>query len=81
MKKLLPIVAVFALALGLRLGGSHAVGPFDDAYHLKRIDSFPHLIQFESDRDAWCPWPPGYDFVCGAIGARARRTQQSSEKR
>jgi hypothetical protein len=69
-KKLLPIVAVFAVALALRLGGSHAVGPYDDAYHLKRIDSFPHLIQFDSDRDAWCPWPPGYDFVCGAIGAK-----------
>jgi hypothetical protein len=68
LKKLLPIVAVFALALALRLGGSHQVGPFDDAYHLKRIQSFPHLIQFDPDRDAWCPWPPLYDFVCGAIG-------------
>ncbi|HEV8433473.1 MAG TPA: hypothetical protein VGR95_08670 [Thermoanaerobaculia bacterium] len=77
MKKLFPIVAlalaggVFALALALRVGGSHRVGPYDDAYHLKRIESFPHTIQFDSDRDAWCPWPPLYDFVCGAIGAKA----------
>ncbi|HEX3108840.1 MAG TPA: hypothetical protein VHU41_07070, partial [Thermoanaerobaculia bacterium] len=70
MKKLLPMV-VFALALALRVGGSHRVGPYDDAYHLKRIESFPHTIQFDSDRDAWCPWPPLYDFVCGAIGAKA----------
>lgn len=70
MKKLLPLV-VFALALALRVGGSHRVGPYDDAYHLKRIESFPHTIQFDSDRDAWCPWPPLYDFVCGAIGPRA----------
>ncbi|HEY2090458.1 MAG TPA: hypothetical protein VGJ81_01100 [Thermoanaerobaculia bacterium] len=74
MKKLFPIVllalpsvAVFGLALTLRLGGSHQIGPFDDAYHLKRIQSFPHLIQFDSDRDAWCPWPPLYDFACGAL--------------
>ena len=70
MKKLLPIV-VFSLALALRLGGSHRVGPYDDAYHLKRIESFPHTIQFDPDRDAWCPWPPLYDFVCGAVGSKA----------
>jgi hypothetical protein len=64
-------MVVFALALALRVGGSHRVGPYDDAYHLKRIESFPHTIQFDSDRDAWCPWPPLYDFVCGAIGAKA----------
>jgi hypothetical protein len=66
----LPSIAVFVLTLALRVGGSHQVGPFDDAYHLKRIQSFPHLIQFDSDRDAWCPWPPLYDFACGAT-ARA----------
>jgi hypothetical protein len=68
-RKLLLIVAVFAVALALRLGVSRRVGPYDDAYHLKRIESFPHLIQFDADRDAWCPWPPLYDFVCGAIGS------------
>lgn len=75
MKNLLPIViralpgvAVFAVALALRLGGSHQIGPYDDAYHLKRIGSFPRVIQFDHDRDAWCPWPPLYDFACGAIG-------------
>jgi len=67
---MLLFVAVFAVALALRLGGSHRVGPYDDAYHLKRIESFPHLIQFDADRDAWCPWPPLYDFVCGAIGTK-----------
>jgi hypothetical protein len=74
-KKLFPIVSVFIVALTLRLGGSHQIGPFDDAYHLKRIQSFPHLIEFDGDRDAWCPWPPLYDFVCGAaakvMGARS----------
>ena len=70
LRKLLPIAA-FALALALRIGGSHRVGPYDDAYHLKRIDSFPHTIQLDPDREAWCPWPPLYDFVCGAIGAKA----------
>ncbi len=70
MKKLLPVVA-FALALALRVGGSHRIGPYDDAYHLKRIESFPHTIQFDADRDAWCPWPPLYDFVCGAAGPKA----------
>ncbi|HEX7190969.1 MAG TPA: hypothetical protein VF381_05285 [Thermoanaerobaculia bacterium] len=72
---MIPIAALFALALALRLGGSHQIGPYDDAYHLKRIESFPHTIQFDPDRDAWCPWPPLYDFVCGAaanvIGVKA----------
>jgi MFS family permease len=66
-KTLFLIVAVFAVALALRLGGSHQIGPYDDAYHLKRIDSFPRVIQFDHDRDAWCPWPPLYDFALGAI--------------
>ena len=37
MKRFCFTAAVFALAFATRLGGPRTVGPFDDAYHLKRI--------------------------------------------
>jgi hypothetical protein len=64
--------AVFAVSLVLRIGGARAIGPFDDAYHYKRIAysaaHFPRVLDFDPDRDAWCPWPPLYDAAMGGIG-------------
>jgi hypothetical protein len=70
-KKITTVLLVAAVALALRVAGEHQIGPFDDAYHLKRIASFPATIQFDPDRAAWCPWPPLYDFAMGAAGPRA----------
>ena len=56
------------LTLALRWQGE--MPPFDDAYHLKRIASFPRTIEFDPDRGergAFVPWPPLYDFAAGAI--------------
>jgi len=37
MKPVVFTIVVFALALALRLGGPRSVGPYDEAYHWKRI--------------------------------------------
>lgn len=64
-------VAIFAITLLLRLGGSHQVPPFDDLYHMKRIANFPSISDFDPDRGengAFCPWPPLHDFLLGSVG-------------
>jgi hypothetical protein len=66
-KRALMFAAVFAVSLALRVGGPRTIGPYDEAYHWKRIAAFPHVIQFDPDREAWCPWPPLYDFAMGAV--------------
>ncbi len=58
---------VFAVALTVRWRGE--LPPFDDAYHLKRIESGARA--FDPDRGirgAFCPWPPLYDITLAAIG-------------
>lgn len=73
-RPLFAAVLVFIVALLLRTGGSHQVPPFDDLYHLKRIEfslsQFPHMLEFDVDRGeggAFCPWPPLYDLACAAL--------------
>lgn len=58
---------VFVMALLPRLAGDPRIPPFDDLYHLKRIANFPHLLDFDPDRGAFCPWPPLYDFLLGSV--------------
>lgn len=64
---------VFAVALAVRIG-SGSIPPFDDLYHLKRIEwsaaQWPRTLDFDDDRGdggAFCPWPPLYDVSAAAI--------------
>lgn len=79
----LAALAVFVLALGLRLAvtqrpaaGAPEVVPFDDLYHAKRIVGAAlggGVIDFDparGPRGAFCPWPPLYDGAA-ALVARA----------
>jgi len=51
--------------------GPATIGPYDEAYHWKRIAysarHFPRVLAFDPDREAWCPWPPLYDVTMAAI--------------
>ena len=65
--------AVFAIALLLRAQPG-TTPPFDDVYHVKRIEftaqHFPHVLDFDPDRGErgeFCPWPPLYDFALGGF--------------
>ncbi len=63
-------IAVFAASLALRAGGPREIPPFDDLYHLLRMEAFPRVPAFDPDRGergAFCPWPPLYDFVGGGL--------------
>ena len=66
MKRALIFLAVFTVSLTLRIASSREIGPYDDAYHWKRIAysaaHFPRVLDYDPDRDAWCPWPPLYDL-------------------
>ena len=68
-KRVAIFVAVFAVSLALRVSGPRTIGPYDDAYHWKRIAysaaHFPRVLDFDPDREAWCPWPPLYDLAMG----------------
>jgi hypothetical protein len=73
-KRLVVSAAVFALALGLRVTGDSAPPPFDELYHLKRIEisaqHFPRTLAFDEERGergAFCPWPPLYDLSAALI--------------
>ena len=72
MKRAAIFLAVFTISLVLRSRATHEIGPYDDAYHWKRIEysasHFPRVLAFDSDRDAWCPWPPLYDLTMAAVG-------------
>src|SRR5258706_15007001 len=85
---------LFAVALGVRLlnapyvfegSGKPRITPVDELYHWKRIAysaaHFPHVLEFDRDRSAFCPWPPLYDFASGGfarlIGVVAGRTDKS----
>ena len=70
-------VAAFVVALALRLlnaplafdHGRPQLSPVDELYHWKRISfsaaHFPQVLEFDSDRQAFCPWPPLYDLTAG----------------
>ena len=73
-KRLVVSAAVFVIALGLRVTGDTSVPPFDELYHLKRIEfsaaRFPAVLLFDTDRGeegAFCPWPPLYDLGAALI--------------
>src|ERR1700674_4586553 len=71
-------VGAFFVALALRLlnatlafdHGRPQLSPVDELYHWKRIAwsaaHFPQVLEFDSDRRAFCPWPPLYDLSAGA---------------
>ncbi|HYM59852.1 MAG TPA: STT3 domain-containing protein [Thermoanaerobaculia bacterium] len=80
MRRVLLVAIIVALALALRISHRRqatepllAFPPYDDLYHAKRIAwtaaHFPHALEYDDDRRAWCPWPPLYDLACAA-GAR-----------
>ncbi len=65
---------VVALSFTIRFERNAAIPPFDDLYHLKRIEfsaaNFPRVLSFDPDRGitgAFCPWPPLYDLGAAAI--------------
>ena len=64
--------AVFTVSFVLRVRAPRQIGPYDDAYHWKRIAysaaHFPRVLDFDPDRDAWCPWPPLYDLGMSVFG-------------
>ncbi|MBK5259319.1 MAG: hypothetical protein JJE51_06980, partial [Thermoanaerobaculia bacterium] len=65
----LAAIVIFTVVLLLR-AASDGVPPFDDAYHAKRIASFPGLLDLDVDRGergAFTPWPPLYDLSAGAV--------------
>ena len=65
-------VIVITIALGLRWHAGASIPPFDDAYHLKRIES-PRILEFDPDRGehgAFTPWPPLYDEAMRPFGGR-----------
>src|SRR5438105_3161439 len=74
-------VAAFVIALACRLlnfplafdHGRPQISPIDELYHWKRISfsaaHFPQVLEFDSDRQAFCPWPPLYDLTAG-VAAR-----------
>ena len=73
-KRLLTVFVVLVTALTLRLSRDHRIPPFDDLYHLKRIEfsraHFPHVLDFDPDRGehgAFCPWPPLYDLALSSV--------------
>ena len=70
MKWLALATTVFAVSLALRASGPREVPPFDDLYHLQRMEAFPRVPTFDpgrGERGAFCPWPPLYDFLGGAL--------------
>ena len=77
MRRVLLALAVFLVALALRVDVRREVPPFDDLYHLKRIHysaaHLPRVLAFDRDRGVtglFCPWPPLYDLGC-ALFVRA----------
>ncbi|HEV7921483.1 MAG TPA: hypothetical protein VGR02_11915 [Thermoanaerobaculia bacterium] len=58
-------VLVFGASLVLRAQGD--IPPFDDLYHLQRMQSFVELDPDRGEHGAFVPWPPLYDLVGGAL--------------
>lgn len=65
-RTILIAIAAFAVALSLRVSNASfaELSPVDELYHLKRMT---HFVDFDVDRNAFCPWPPLYDRVFGAL--------------
>jgi hypothetical protein len=79
-------LGAFVVALALRLLNAPLafdherpqISPIDELYHWKRISfsaaHFPQALEFDPDRQAFCPWPPLYDLSAGGaarpLGAR-----------
>jgi hypothetical protein len=72
---LLAIVA-FVTALSLRVSNARfaELSPVDELYHLKRMT---HFVEFDPDRNAFCPWPPLYDRLFGALAHATGATTQA----
>ncbi|HKS23166.1 MAG TPA: hypothetical protein VJZ76_10240 [Thermoanaerobaculia bacterium] len=75
MRMFLAVVA-FAAALAFRVSNAPTaeLTPVDDAYHLKRMT---HFVDFDPDRNAFCPWPPLYDRLLGGIAHLTGATTQA----
>lgn len=58
-------LVVFITSLALRAQGG--VPPFDDLYHLKRMQSFFELDLDRGEHGAFVPWPPLYDLFGGGV--------------
>src|ERR1044071_2844284 len=60
------VVVAFATALAFRVSNAPKweLSPVDELYHLKRMT---HFVDFDADRNAFCPWPPLYDRAFGAL--------------
>jgi hypothetical protein len=69
-------IVAFAIALSLRvMNASFAeLSPVDELYHLKRMT---HFVDFDADRNAFCPWPPLYDRAFGALAHVVGATTQA----
>jgi len=68
------LFVVVALTFITRFERDAEIPPFDDLYHLKRIEysaaNFPRVLSFDPDRGfrgAFCPWPPLYDLGAAAV--------------
>jgi asparagine N-glycosylation enzyme membrane subunit Stt3 len=69
-------IAAFAIALAFRLSNAATaeLSPVDELYHLKRMT---HFVDFDVDRNAFCPWPPLYDRLLGGIAHLTGATTQA----
>jgi transposase InsO family protein len=69
-------IAAFAAALSLRVmnAGFAELSPIDELYHLKRMT---HFVDFDADRNAFCPWPPLYDHAFGGLARLLGATTQA----
>lgn len=69
-------IAAFVTALSFRVSNAPFAefSPVDELYHLKRMTQF---VEFDPDRNAFCPWPPLYDRLCGALAHATGATTQA----
>src|ERR1044071_4891547 len=69
------VVVAFATALAFRVSNAPKweLSPVDELYHLKRMT---HFVDFDADRNAFCPWPPLYDRLLGGIAHLTGATTQ-----
>src|ERR1051325_357961 len=70
------VIVAFATALAFRVSNAAwwELSPVDELYHLKRMT---HFVDFDADRNAFCPWPPLYDRLLGGIAHLPGATTQA----
>jgi asparagine N-glycosylation enzyme membrane subunit Stt3 len=70
------VIVAFATALAFRVSNAAwwELSPVDELYHLKRMT---HFVDFDADRNAFCPWPPLYDRLLGGIAHLTGATTQA----